>query len=233
MWAIIPARGGSKGIPRKNVKIFRGKPLIVHTIEQAQQSTPIERVIVSTDDEEIAQIARAAGAEVPFMRPAPIAQDMSTDLEFMQHATEWFQTHENRLPVAWVHLRPTYPLRKVGDLEKACQSFSEGMPDSLRSVVPTEHSVFKSYTVSDGTLIPIFKTLNSIKEPFNMPRQMLPTSYQHNGCIDIVAVQTIQSGSMSGTNIKAFVMDATETHDLDTIEQWDRTNDYKKKVSLI
>jgi CMP-N-acetylneuraminic acid synthetase len=71
-------------------------------------------------------------------------------------------------------------------------------------------------------LIPIFKTLASIQEPFNMPRQMLPTSYQHNGCIDIVTVQTIQSGSMSGTNIKAFVMDAAETHDLDTIEQWTR-----------
>jgi len=222
MWAIIPARGGSKGIPRKNVKIFRGKPLIVHTIEQAQQSTHIERVIVSTDDEEIAQIARAAGAEVPFMRPVEIAQDLSTDLEFMQHATEWFQNHENRLPVAWVHLRPTYPLRKVKDLDRACQSFSEGAYNSLRSVVPTEHSVFKSYTVSGDTLIPIFKTLASIQEPFNMPRQMLPTSYQHNGCIDIVTVQTIQSGSMSGTNIKAFVMDAAETHDLDTIEQWTR-----------
>tara|TARA_B100000035_G_C20821233_1_gene474344 strand:+ start:65 stop:748 length:684 start_codon:yes stop_codon:yes gene_type:complete len=220
MWAIIPARGGSKGIPRKNVKIFQGKPLIKHTIEQALASEHISRVVVSTDDEEIASVARAEGAEVPFMRPMEIAQDMSTDLEFMQHATEWFEENEGTVPQAWLHLRPTYPLRKVNDIDSACQLWKQGKYNSLRSVVPTEHSVFKSYTVVDGSLKPIFPQLGDIREPFNMPRQMLPQSFQHNGCIDIVAVKTIRAGSMSGTNIKAFVMDASETHDLDTEEQW-------------
>ena len=224
MWAIIPARGGSKGIPRKNVKIFKGKPLIVHTINQALTSRHIARVIVSTDDEEIACIARSAGAEVPFARPAELAQDMSTDLEFMQHATQWFEENEGKVPKAWLHLRPTYPLRKVDDIDSACRLWQQGEYDSLRSVVPTEHSVFKSYTVADGKLNPIFPQLGDIKEPFNMPRQMLPISYQHNGCIDIVAVKTIQAGSMSGTNMKAFVMDASETHDLDTLEQWHKLN---------
>lgn len=221
MWAIIPARGGSKGIPRKNVKLFQGKPLIVHTIEQAKSSSYVARVVVSTDDNEIADVARAAGAEVPFMRPAHLSQDMSTDLEFMQHATQWFQDNEGIVPQAWLHLRPTYPQRKVEHINKACEMWQLCECDSLRSVVPTEHSVFKSYTVDkDGNLNPIFSQLGDIREPFNMPRQMLPQSFQHNGCIDIVTVETIRSGSMSGTNIKAFVMDASETYDLDTEAQW-------------
>lgn len=224
MWAIIPARGGSKGIPRKNIKVFRGKPLIVHTIDQALRSKYVARVIVSTDDKEIKSIAVAAGAEVPFMRPADISQDMSTDLEFIQHATQWFEENEGKVPQAWLHLRPTYPLRKIDDIENACQLWQQGEYDSLRSVVPTEHSVFKSYTVVDGQLKPIFPTLGDIQEPFNMPRQLLPQSYQHNGCIDIVTLKTIRAGSMSGKNIKAFVMDASETHDLDTLQQWDTLN---------
>lgn len=220
MWAIIPARGGSKGIPRKNVKIFKGKPLIVHTIEQALASKYVIRVIVTTDDNEIASVARLAGAEVPFMRPESISQDMSTDLEFMQHATQWFKDNEGQCPQAWLQLRPTYPLRKVNDIDDACKLWQEDEYDSLRSVVPTEHSAFKSYTVNDGKLNPIFPQLGKIQEPFNMPRQMLPQSYQHNGCIDIVSVKTIEAGSMSGKNIRAFVMDASETHDLDTEEQF-------------
>ena len=224
MWAIIPARGGSKGIPRKNVKIFKGKPLIVHTIEQALASDYVMRVIVTTDDNEIASVARSAGAEVPFMRPESISQDMSTDLEFMQHATQWFKDNEGQCPQAWLHLRPTYPLRKVKDIDSACKLWQEDEYDSLRSVVPTEHSVFKSYTVVDGKLNPIFTDLGNIREPFNMPRQMLPQSYQHNGCIDIVSVKTIEAGSMSGKNIRSFVMDASETYDLDTEQQFHAAN---------
>ena len=224
MWAIIPARGGSKGIPRKNVKEFSGKPLIVWTIEQALSCGSIDRVLVSTDDEEIASIAKAAGAEVPFLRPAEISGDFATDIEFMIHATNWCDENWHSTPNAWVHLRPTYPLRKVDDLERACVDFSKGDFDSLRSVIPCEHSSYKTYNVEGDSLVPIFPVLGDIKEPFNMPRQILPPTYQHNGCIDIVAIHVIKSGSMSGTKIRAFVMSHEETHDLDTIEQWNRVS---------
>src|SRR5687768_2663157 len=113
--ALIPARGGSKRIPRKNIHLVAGKPMIAYSIEQALQTPEITRVIVSTDDEEIAAIARSWGAEVPFLRPAEISQDLSTDLEVFTHALFWLAEHENYHPAICVHLRPTHPVRRIED----------------------------------------------------------------------------------------------------------------------
>ncbi|MFZ6019832.1 MAG: cytidylyltransferase domain-containing protein, partial [Chloroflexota bacterium] len=117
--AIIPARGGSKGIPRKNIRNFAGHPLIAYSIAAALQSRRITRVIVSTDDPEIAEVARAYGAEVPFLRPAELAQDSTLDLPVFQHALAWLTANEAYAPDVVVQLRPTSPIRPVGLVDEA------------------------------------------------------------------------------------------------------------------
>ena len=133
--ALVPARGGSKGIPRKNVLPVGGKPLIAHTIEQARASRLVTRTIVSTDDAEIAAVARAYNAEVPFMRPAEYAQDMSPDIDVFRHALEWLMEHEGYRPDLVVHLRPTGPVRRVAVIDRAITLMLEQRDaDALRSV---------------------------------------------------------------------------------------------------
>ncbi len=109
--ALIPARGGSKGIPRKNIRPFAGYPLIAFSIAAGLQAESVTRVVVTTDDEEIAEVAREYGAEVPFLRPAELAQDRTTDLPVFQHALNWLSEHEDYHPQVVVHLRPTTPIR--------------------------------------------------------------------------------------------------------------------------
>src|SRR5438552_3313377 len=117
--ALIPARGGSKALPRKNVRLLAGKPLIVHSIEVARAAETVTRVVVSTDDEEIAEVARTAGAEVPFMRPAELAQDDSPDLGTFQHALHWLREHGGYEDELFVHLRPTHPVRRPERIDEA------------------------------------------------------------------------------------------------------------------
>ena len=224
IYAIIPARGGSKGIPRKNIKIFRGKPLIAHTILQAQQNELFEKIVVTTDDKEIAVIAATYGATI-LMRPAEIAGDLSTDYEFMEHAIEHFPECD-----IWCQLRPTFPLRKWKDIQDAIEVFDYKNFSSLRSVVEMQHSVYKTYfldlpdEIGSATLVPTMKH-PSIKEPFNAPRQILPTSYFHNGCIDIVTKQTIlNEKSITGAKIQPFIMSKENDGDIDTMEQWNVLN---------
>lgn len=222
--AIIPARGGSKGIPRKNIRMFKDKPLIVHSIEQAIAAQSISRVIVSTDDDEIASVAREAGAEVPFMRPSKIAQDLSTDIEFMQHYVEWqTKTNPEQLPSKIVQLRPTYPNRTPEFIDECVLAFNPDTHSSLRTVVPFEKSPFKMYTIEgENILTPLFERVGSVNEPYNACRQALPCTYLHNGCIDIMTPECIRGGSMSGKRIRSMIMDASETMDIDTEEDFQR-----------
>jgi CMP-N-acetylneuraminic acid synthetase len=122
--ALIPARGGSKGIPRKNIRDFSGYPLIAWSIAAAKQSELVTRVIVSTDDEEIAAVARAWGAETPFLRPAEFAEDKTTDLPVFVHALAWLAENENYRPDVVVQLRPTSPIRPSGWWMMRCASCS-------------------------------------------------------------------------------------------------------------
>lgn len=117
--AIIPARGGSKGIPRKNIRLLHGKPLIAWTIETALSTSCLKRVIVSTDDEEIAEVAEKYGAEVPFLRPKKYAQDDTTDMPVYEHTLHWLEENERYIPDIVVWLRPTAPLRTSEDIKNA------------------------------------------------------------------------------------------------------------------
>jgi len=135
--AIIPARGGSKGIPRKNIRQFSGTPLIAYSIAAGTQADLVTRVIVSTDDPEIADVARQFGAEVPFMRPKELAQDDTLDTPVFLHALKWLDEHEGYRPELVVQLRPTSPLRPVGLVDEAITKMRENpQADSLRGVVP-------------------------------------------------------------------------------------------------
>src|SRR5512146_2665623 len=135
--AIVPARGGSKGIPRKNIRDFAGYPLIAYSIAAARQADAVTRVIVSTDDEEIAQVGRQWGVETPFLRPAEFAQDNSTDLPLFQHALKWLDEHEGYHPQVVLQLRPTSPLRPRNLVDRAVSTLlAHPDADSVRGVVP-------------------------------------------------------------------------------------------------
>src|SRR5512142_436123 len=135
--ALIPARGGSKGIPRKNIRNFAGYPLIAWSIAAAKQSELVTRVIVSTDDEEIATVAREWGAETPFLRPLELAQDKTTDLPVFEHALEWLEKNDRYHPEIMIQLRPTSPIRPRGMLDHAVQILLENQDaDCVRGVVP-------------------------------------------------------------------------------------------------
>lgn len=217
--ALIPARGGSKGIPRKNVISIAGKPLIAYSIEQALQSTRVTRTIVSTDDEEIANVARRYGAEVPFMRPDAIAADLSTDFEVFEHALMHLREHEGYEPDLVVQLRPTSPVRKVNVIDAAIDALvSHPESDSLKSLSPSKASPYKMWVVSGPTTAPLLE-LPGLPEAHSMPRQILPTVYAGNGYVDIIRPRTIlEQKSMVGRNVLPFVLEEP-IFDLDYPEQ--------------
>ena len=148
--SIIPARSGSKSLPDKNILDLNGKPVLAWSIEQAQQSKFASnmRIVVSTDSEKYANIARQYGAEAPFLRPSELSGDLSTDIEFLSHALEWFEKNDKYVPDIILQLRPTSPTRKVQDIDYCLTTFINNIEtyDSLRSVIRVEKSPYKMYT---------------------------------------------------------------------------------------
>ncbi len=206
--AIVPARGGSKGIPRKNLLILGGKPLIAHSIEHALASRYITRTIVSTDDDEIAEVARTHGADVPFMRPRELARDQSPDIDLFRHALEWLRDREGYQCDLAVHLRPTVPIRRVPLVDRAIElMFGAADADSLRSVSRAAQTPFKMWRILNGHLEPLLQ-MPGVAEPHSLPRQELPDVYWQNGYIDIVRPDVVLSlGTMAGARIIPFVLD--------------------------
>ena len=189
--ALIPARGGSKGIPKKNIKPLAGKPLIVYSIEAAFASRYIDRVIVSTDSEEIADVARKAQAEVPFLRPAQISEDMTPDTPVFEHCLQWLKEKENFIPEIIVHLRPTGPLRMAEEIDEAIEMLvADPSADSIRSIEEPPKPPFKMWQ-PEGTYIKPFAELHGMKDFHTMPRQALPKVYQTTADIGIMRTRTV------------------------------------------
>ena len=155
--AIIPARGGSKTVPHKNIKALAGKPLIAWTIETALASAAVERVLVSTDSQQIRDVACRWGAQVPFLRPDAYAQDDTPDLPVYLHALRWLAEHENYRPWAVAWLRPTTPLRSAADVDAAVQILAESDADCVRSVVAVEHHPYWMKTLDGNRLQPFVR----------------------------------------------------------------------------
>lgn len=221
--ALIPARGGSKGIKMKNIKEFRGKPLIYWSIKLALDCKIVNRVIVSTDNENIKRVAEECGADVPFLRPKEISGDLSTDYEFIKHCLEYLKENGEDEPDIIVQLRPTYPTRKLDILNETLDIFIKKIDkyDSLRTVYEMEKSPYKMYNIEDGELKPLFKEVKGIKEPYNQCRQLLPRTYIHNGYIDLIKTEIVEKkGSITGDRIYPYLMSKEEYHDIDTEEDW-------------
>jgi N-acylneuraminate cytidylyltransferase len=221
--ALIPARGGSKGIPRKNIRSFAGYPLIAWSIAAAKQSQFVTRVIVSTDDEAIAAVARECGAETPFLRPAEFAQDTSTDLPLFEHALQWLDENEGYQPEIVIQLRPTSPIRPktmVDDAIRILLAHSDA--DCVRGVVPAGQNPFKMWRF-DGADKPMKPLLHvdGIAEPYNAPRQILPPVYWQTGHIDAIRVATIKhKKSLTGDVIYPLMIDTRYTVDIDNLSDW-------------
>lgn len=221
--ALIPARGGSKSIPRKNIRSFAGQPLIAYSIAAGLAAEMVSRVVVSTDDEEIAAIARCYGAETPFLRPAELSQDHTADLPVFQHALDWLAEHEGYQPEIVVQLRPTSPFRRVSHIDQAIYRLLERPEaDSVRTVCLPFQNPFKMWRIGpEGYMQPLLGT--EYPEPYNMPRQLLPEVFWQTGYVDVVWADTIlQKGSMTGDRILPLVIDPSEWIDIDSPDDWRR-----------
>lgn len=217
--ALIPARGGSKSVPRKNLLKVAGKPLLAYSIAHAQSCPSITRTIVSTDDLEIADVAQEFGAEVPFMRPAEYATDFATDFEVFRHAIEWLAEDEQYVPDLIVHLRPTGPVRDITLIERAIQlMLKHPEADSLRSVGLAEQTPYKMWRIENSYLKPLVE-LPEFPEAHSMPRQKLPAAYWQNGYVDVVRPRTLlELDSMVGRVVLPFVIEG-KIHELDYPDQ--------------
>jgi N-acylneuraminate cytidylyltransferase len=220
---LVPARGGSKSIPRKNIRPFAGHPLIAYSIAAGLAAETVRRVVVSTDDEEIAAIARGYGAETPFLRPAELSQDNTPDLPVFQHALEWLAEHEAYQPRIVVQLRPTSPLRRVRHIDQAVYRLLEQpQADSVRTVCIPFQNPFKMWRIGpDGFMQPLLET--QYQEPYNMPRQLLPDVYWQTGYVDAAWADTILAkDSMTGARILPLIIDPSEWIDIDSPDDWRR-----------
>lgn len=224
--AIVPARGGSKSIPRKNLRRLGGVPLVGYSISAGRSARLVDRVVVSTDDDEIAAVARDWGADVPFMRPAALAEDATPDLPVFQHALAWLLEHEGWVPEMVVQLRPTSPLRPPDCVDLAIERLrSDPAADSVRGVVLASQNPYKMWRLlDDGALSPLLAAEGP--EPFNQPRQALPLSYWQTGHVDAVRTDTILGkGSMTGDRILPLVVDGAYTCDIDTEQDLERAEE--------
>src|SRR3989344_5281458 len=217
---IIPARGGSKGIPQKNIKMIAGKPLIAWTIEVAKKSKLLSRVIVSTDDEAIAEVAKQYGAEVPFLRPANLAEDLSTDVEFLIHALDWLKANEGYEPEIIARLPPTSPLRTAAHIDEGIKKLIDTPEaDAVRPIIETPKHPYKFWKISqDGQWLEPFlgKEITGFDEPHNLPRQLFPKVYIHTGAIDVIRTTTVRNQlSTSGKKLSYFFMTPESSINID------------------
>lgn len=214
--AVIPARGGSKSIPRKNLAALAGKPLIVWTIEAARASQSITRLVVSTDDPEIADVAAAAGASVPFIRPTELAQDETPAIEPILHAVDWLNKHEGYRPDFVMILQPTSPLRRAEDIDAAVKLAHEHKADAIVSVSPAhKHPFWMKRVTKDGRL----QDFSRQRKQY-VRRQDLPPAFELNGAVYLVQRAVLMESKTFYTDRTfAYVMPHERAVDVD--DPWD------------
>lgn len=217
---IIPARGGSKGVINKNLRSLGGQPLVAHAIAAALSSKKLDRCIVSTDSEDIAQFALKYGGEVPFMRPNEFANDHSLDVDVILHALQWISDNEGdeHVPELVLYLRPTTPFKRGEHIDQAIQMMLEN-PNwtGLRSLTKVEavHHPYWMYSREDGGVCSPFVSGVSLED--YPRRQDLPACYRLNGVVDSLRVKNLgKKGSMYGDCIGGMVVDEADSADIDT-----------------
>lgn len=204
--ALIGARAGSKGVPNKNIKLLGGKSLLAWSIAACLRSPSINRVIVSTDSANYAALAIKLGAEAPFLRPAEISGDCSTDYDFIVHALNWLAA-EGQEPDYLVHIRPTTPLRDPALIDAAVQTFRGSTKEtSLRSVHEMSESAYKTFELAEGGQLKRLGANNTELDSANNARQKFPKTYQANGYVDVLSSVFIRkSGLMHGDHVLPFI----------------------------
>ncbi len=216
--AIIPARGGSKGIPGKNIIDLGGKPLIYYSIKHAIESKFCDRVIVSSDSDEINKISKDLGAEVLFKRPSEIAASATLDYPVFKHAIKYLNQSEEWYPDIVVHLRPTSPYRDKALIDEGIELLvkNQGI-DSVRSVSLVDQHPFRMFKIdNDGLISPYVDTDDG--EPFLLRRQDLPELYYYNCVLDVTWSKTImEKESMTGKKIKPLIINHSDSFDIDTM----------------
>ena len=214
MIAIIPARGGSKGLPGKNIRNLYGKPLIAYTIEAALKSTYIEEVILSTDSQEIANVGLQYGVKVPFLRPAKLASDNALAIDNYIFTIEKLESMSNKEIRSIMVLQPTSPLRNTQDIDLAIDLFNSKNADSVISYTEEAHPIsWHKYISQDGHLIDILNS--SIKN-----RQAYRVSYYPNGAIYIFKKELLLQGKYYNDNSLAYIMPRNRSVDIDTLEDF-------------
>ena len=217
---LVLARGGSKGVPRKNIRPLGGKPLLWYTAQAALAAQRLTRVVVTTDDAEIAEVAAQCGLAVPFMRPPELARDETPSLPVVQHAVGWLEAHGDRFD-AICQLQPTSPFRSAGEIDGCIERFERESADSAMTVaaVPDEHNPHWVYFRNpDGTL------RLSTGEPTPIPRrQLLPAAYHRDGSVyvtrrDVVMVE----GSLYGSRVVGYIVDPGGRVNIDVLEDLER-----------
>lgn len=212
MLAVIPARGGSKGVPGKNIRELAGEPLIAYTIMAARESGIFSKIVVSTDSGEIADIAVRYGAEVPFLRPASISGDMTSSDDVLLHALDFYEKQGRRFDMV-CKLQPTSPLRSSVHLKAAWELFNERQPDFLVSVCECEHSPLWTGVVGEDLSMDEFIS----EEVKRSCRQILPVYYRLNGAIYMARTERFkQNKSFFGTNGIAYIMGQEDSIDIDS-----------------
>lgn len=230
--AVIPARGGSKGLSGKNVVPFLGRPLVTWSVEAGRGASLVDRVMVSTDDPEIADVARSAGAEVPFLRPAELSADDVPDFPVFEHALQWLEREDGYQPDVVVQLRPTSPLRPRGLIDEGIRTLMDDLDaDSLRAVCEPPANPYKMWRIESGRLVPLLDL--DLDEPYNQPRQALPAVYWQIGVLDVIRRETlVEQRSMSGRRIIPLVVDAVLAADIDDRESLTRAELLARTIGL-
>jgi len=214
MIALIPARGGSKGLPGKNIKALNGKPLIAYTIEAALASDKISRVLVSTDDPQIAEISKRFGAEVPFLRPRYLAEDNSKAIDVYNYTIEKLAEDECKSIEEIAILQPTSPLRNAMDIGSAIDLFRNKKADSVVSYCKEEHPIFwHKYVDKNLRIKSVFQ-----EEVWN--RQESKRTYYPNGAIFIFRTNILQTGKYYSNRSYAYIMPGNRSVDIDTLDDF-------------
>lgn len=222
--AVIPARGGSKGLLRKNILPLAGHPLIAYSIKAAHESKLITRTIVNTDADYIREVALRYKAELPFERPMHLAGDLTTDLEVFRHLLSWLKQNEGYAPDLVVQLRPTSPVRPTGLIDTCITKLVQSNADSLRVVTKSPITPYKMWRIPDESksMIPLL-TLEGVDEPYNQPRQSLPDIYWQIGCLDVIRSWVIfDQDSMSGKKILPHILPSQFAVDIDDIASFEK-----------
>jgi len=220
---LIPARGGSKGVPGKNVARLGGKPLIQHTIDSARAATRLSRIVVSTDADDIAEVGRSLGIDVPFMRPATLATDDAPMLGVVQHALDTLESSGDTRYDAVCLLQPTNPFRSPGLIDRCIDEFDRSRADAVVTVlrVPSEHHPQWTYLRGDdgGLHLAMGGT-----DPISR-RQDLPVAYHREGSVYVTRREVIDRGSLYGDRLIGVEVDADRSVNIDTIADWRRAED--------